>query len=1312
MKRLFALVLCLCMVLACAPGVAAQTGNETVEAALAAAPAGGKVTLQQDMTAGQVVITKGVTLDLNGYALTADMVIVFDGAVIDSKGTGKVIVAQDKLAVIADSDTLPVWNGAQGYYTFASVTYQQMLQVAQDGSYAKYIFIPNFDLRSLALLADGSADNDICVKVLLSWNGGASQQFYTFSDALVAQVYSSANANGVCSQVFQLTITGIAGIEDMTVCALVESATGGKISNAQKPEEPEELLPLYTGRYQGQEAKLIVEDEQAYLAVVNYQQASEDDLKEAGITGTVQAAIINKQKFNKVTLKDGTVALREAEAGYYTAFKITGTAAQEYIAYAKNMLAERLEAGDMHQQEYDMLLKMIEGEDIFYESEVDAQITVDAKVTKDALISELVFTYPDYTTTAICQYNNGIVAKETITIVYREGCDYGEDEYRQVVYYADGKTVKLDESYRMEKNADGEWEQTELNYRTEYRENGSMAIQISCWDGYKRVTEYNADEIRIKSTTYNQAGEVVGFEECYPNGGTKKEVEYNDDGTREESEYDVEGNKTRCAYYDAQGVLIDEYTYTYEFYPDGMLKRYEAKNMAGQTVEFGAYTYYEDGLPKTEIGMDKDGNSWEREYYEDGRTKVEADSYADGSEHRSEYYPNGMQKLQVARYADGSKQVAEYDEHGNQTSFAYYDENGNALEAYTCTYEYNSDGTLKRRITWDAAGQIQLTEDYTYYPEGTIKTLVSESSEGRWVVEYYENDCVKSEEGYFTDGSWYRVEYNESGKAQYNSIRDADGSGCDETYNENGDIIKVVYYDENGAVISELGYEYEYDENGKLIKYACYTADGVLVEVKEFTYDEDGNIKSEIGSSVEGSRWEYGYDEDGCRITEVFEYADGSGYRCEYYEHGEGIKLQINVSSDGAKEVWEYNERGAATRRASYDADGVLVEEYTHTYIYNADGIMESYTVKNMAGKIIEFYESTHYESGAIKTEISVSEDGTRREHAYDEDGCLMVEDVRNPDGSGERCEYYEHGNGIKLRIDVQPNGSKEMREYDEKGNQIKYAAYDENGELIAENTYAYAYYPDGSVKSRVVKNMAGQILESEAYTYYADGTLESEIGSDDQGTQWKNLYFENGALKLEHRSWEDGTWREVEYEEDGGWCYRYRDSYGSGYDETYNANGYLLKAMHYNSDGVCFQAQDYVYEFYDNGMLKKQTNYADGEFFGSYEYIYYENGALKTEIRVSADGSSTVYECLENGNPVTYTVYDINGKMVMTTEYTYFAECEWQAQYEITRYADGSREEREYYESGMIKYYTSYDAEGTLVSFESYDENGNLINA
>ena len=255
MKRVFALVLCLCMVLAMVPAAfAAELGNvsvngtayNTVEEALAAASAGDTITLQKDMSAGQIIVPKGVTLNLNGFALTADMFIVFNGAVTG----GEIVVEQNLMKIIGDNNgNLPVWNADKACYTFASVKYQQMMQVAPDLSYANYIFVPNLDAATTAMLANGGADNGISVKVLLNWNNGQSQQIYTFSEEMVATVYGSANAGGTLGKVFQLTVTGFAGIEDMTACAVVESTAGGKaVNDASKVAlpEPEPTVPETT----------------------------------------------------------------------------------------------------------------------------------------------------------------------------------------------------------------------------------------------------------------------------------------------------------------------------------------------------------------------------------------------------------------------------------------------------------------------------------------------------------------------------------------------------------------------------------------------------------------------------------------------------------------------------------------------------------------------------------------------------------------------------------------------------------------------------------------------------------------------------------------------------------------------------------------------------------------------------------------------------------------------------------------------------------------------------------------------------------
>ncbi len=245
-KRLLALLICLCTVLACVPAVNAaesnvlisagggvQTGFESLESALAVATPGMTVTLQKDITAGRVLVPEGVRLNLNGYTLTADLVVVVYGQLYSSAaGAGKLAIPKNKLTIVGDNNgILPVWNPAENCYILAKASYQQMIRVSADYSYAQYIFIPNFDATTVSLLADGGADNGVTITVQLSWNNGACKQTYTFDEAMVKKVYSSYK-DGVAGQVFMLTISGIAGISDMKVSAVAESTAGGAIRSA------------------------------------------------------------------------------------------------------------------------------------------------------------------------------------------------------------------------------------------------------------------------------------------------------------------------------------------------------------------------------------------------------------------------------------------------------------------------------------------------------------------------------------------------------------------------------------------------------------------------------------------------------------------------------------------------------------------------------------------------------------------------------------------------------------------------------------------------------------------------------------------------------------------------------------------------------------------------------------------------------------------------------------------------------------------------------------------------------------------------
>ena len=145
---------------------------------------------------------------------------ILDGDANCASG-GLLKVAKYNLILTSNNEQgiIPVWNGTDGYI-FTRVTFQQMAKPAGTDA-AQYIFLPTFsNAEAAALMADGSTDNELNIQVCMTWNNGQSQQFYTYSDDLVKQVF-----DGTGKWVFDLKVTGIAGITDMVVSPVVTTYT-------------------------------------------------------------------------------------------------------------------------------------------------------------------------------------------------------------------------------------------------------------------------------------------------------------------------------------------------------------------------------------------------------------------------------------------------------------------------------------------------------------------------------------------------------------------------------------------------------------------------------------------------------------------------------------------------------------------------------------------------------------------------------------------------------------------------------------------------------------------------------------------------------------------------------------------------------------------------------------------------------------------------------------------------------------------------------------------------------------------------------
>lgn len=205
---------------------------DSLEEALAAAT-GGTVTLVMDVTEKTVVVKPGVTLDLNGHTLTADLVVGLNGAVItdggaDCTGGGLLKTGRETLVYAPGEgqQIVPLWNGESGYI-FTKVTILELTQDTGVDGTARYMFLPRFsNSEAAALLTDGGLNNGLKFRVCMTWANGKSQMYYTYDDSLVSMVY-----DGTGRLAFSLTITGIADITDAVVTAEVVTDSGAIASS-------------------------------------------------------------------------------------------------------------------------------------------------------------------------------------------------------------------------------------------------------------------------------------------------------------------------------------------------------------------------------------------------------------------------------------------------------------------------------------------------------------------------------------------------------------------------------------------------------------------------------------------------------------------------------------------------------------------------------------------------------------------------------------------------------------------------------------------------------------------------------------------------------------------------------------------------------------------------------------------------------------------------------------------------------------------------------------------------------------------------
>ena len=588
-------------------------------------------------------------------------------------------------------------------------------------------------------------------------------------------------------------------------------------------------------------------------------------------------------------------------------------------------------------------------------------------------------------------------------------------------------------------------------------------------------------------------------------------------------------------------------------------------------------------------------------------------------------------------------------------------------------YFYDSDGTLIRITQYSATGEI-----------ASQKTLTRDGD--RIAIDYRTPGDALLSQSIAADQSYNILSTVSSNRSEI--VRQIN------TYDENGKLIKVMYYrdslgtpacDANGI----YGKFYEYNEAGLVSAASNLNAQGELRVCKygwaivRYEYDAMNRVISEAFYDAEGIAtfnqngvWaeRYSYDERG-NVTNTVQY-DTAGQRtvnsngvCEsvwlYNECGEIVDLKY-LGIDGAATSDRYglhemrytwNEQGKCLAAASFDAMGSPVNYGERNcarieYAYDAQGrvIFEHYyDAENepcCSGDTGVYVTGTTYdEHGFVNSIKGYDANMAPMSFRY---GYAEIRFVNTSSGQPIRLEYLDEegkltrGNG---------NYAVDTRTYDQYGNLIAVRYYDEN-----ENPCCSIGGYHG------------------VDCHYEEGLLlsESYIAADGSAAVCENYYHTVQYMYDEH-----------------GNCIsqKYLDAYGEMIECP---DGYAERCCRFDEYGRL--TEDAYYDRFGN-LCRKEDYYR-------FLYTYDRAGNVSR-----VDSFYHSYEQLADRQTISLTECDVYGNVIRTINYS-------------------SEDQLRSLPEGLLQIINTYDQQGRVIRYDkiypsdgytesviyAYDAHGYLI--
>lgn len=310
--------------------------------------------------------------------------------------------------------------------------------------------------------------------------------------------------------------------------------------------------------------------------------------------------------------------------------------------------------------------------------------------------------------------------------------------------------------------------------------------------------------------------------------------------------------------------------------------------------------------------------------------------------------------------------------------------NGDIDAANIAEYDYYKNGAAKSVIYAGGA-----REDYTYYPDGRLESLVNKDNKGvafeSYVYTYDANGNMLSKEDKKGKTSYTYDNLNRLKKVNEEYI----GKTTEYIYDKLGNRSNVTIK-ENGIITEEHTYNYNYDLNQ--LNSVIVKVDGTVASITYYTYDANGN---QIKTETDGITTIFAYDEFNQLIS-----ADGA----KYGYNAEGYRVSKNVNGSLTRYIYEYdkvvlevNTAGNQEGRNIYGTNLLMrtVDGESYYYMYNghadvtalinvATGNIDATYYYDAFGNIIESI-------GAAKDKNSILYSG----YQYDEETGLYYLNAR-----------------------------------------------------------------------------------------------------------------------------------------------------------------------------------------------------------------------------------------------------------------------------------------------------------------------------